>query len=99
LYLSQSNFGLAKEDVQSARDLLAELQTGSNDEVLAQAVTRLDLALSNLPAFPVVASGDLEIAWQILMTGKVMVTPTPTPTANGTPNPEPTLELTTTATP
>jgi TolA-binding protein len=99
LYLAQSNFGLAKEDVQSARDLVAELQTGSNDEVLAQAVTRLDLALSNLPAFPVVASGDLEIAWQILMTGKVMVTATPELTATGTPSPEPTLELTATATP
>jgi len=99
LYLAQSNFGLAKEDVQSARDLLSELNSGSNDEVLAQVITRLDLALGNLPEFPVVASGDLEIAWQILMTGKVMVTATPESTATGTVSPEPTLELTATATP
>lgn len=99
LYLAQSNFGLAKVDVQSARDLLLELQTGSGDEVLAQAATRLDLALSNLPEFPVVASGDLEIAWQILMTGKTTATVIPEPTSIGTPSPEPALELTVTATP
>ncbi|MFN3490676.1 MAG: hypothetical protein ACK40V_00480 [Anaerolineales bacterium] len=81
LYLSQSNFGLAQADVQSARDLLFELSIETNDEVLKQVVSRLDLALGNLPQFPVVASGDLEIAWQILMTGNQAnaVTPTPTP--------------------
>lgn len=80
LYLSQSNFGLAKEDVQRARDLLFELQTQTGDEVLTQVVARLDLALGNLPQFPVVASGDLEIAWQILMTGEASVIPTSTST-------------------
>jgi hypothetical protein len=96
LYLAQSNFGLAKADVQSARDLLAELQAEKNDAVLAQAISRLDLALGNLPDFPVVASGDLEIAWQILMSGDVPPTPTPVPP---TATPEPTLEATPTATP
>ena len=99
LYLAQSNFGLAKEDVQSARDLLAELQSQSGDEAQAQAISRLDSALNNLPAFPVVASGDLEIAWQILMTGNVAPTATlePSPTISATV--EPTLEVTVTATP
>ena len=97
LFLAQSNFGLAKEDVQSARDLLVELQTDSDDEILAQAVKRLDAALSNLPAFPVVASGDLEIAWQILMTGEVPATSTPEPTSTDTPAPA--LPPETTATP
>lgn len=100
LYLAQSNFGLAKEDVQSARDLLAELQSQSGDDAQAQAISRLDSALSNLPAFPVVASGDLEIAWQILMTGKVSAptaTPEPSPTISATA--EPTLKVTITATP
>jgi hypothetical protein len=96
LYLAQSNFGLAKTDVQTARDLLAELQAEKNDAVLAQAIARLDLALGNLPDFPVVASGDLEIAWQILMSGNVPPTPTPVPP---TATPEPTLEVTPTATP
>lgn len=80
LYLSQSNFGLAQEDVQSARDVLFALQTETNDAVLSEVVSRLDLALSNLPQFPVVASGDLEIAWQILMTGEANAVATSTPT-------------------
>lgn len=104
LYLAQSNFGLAEIDVQSARDLLSELQAESNDDTLPQAITRLDLALGNLPDFPVVASGDLEIAWQILMSGNAPVTPTmifsPTPAAletyTPTPLPPPTVEVTVT---
>lgn len=99
LYLAQSNFGLAKEDVQSARDVLAELEIESSDELLIQAIARLDLALGNLPSFPVVASGDLEIAWQILMTGEVTATVTVEPTSASTSTPEPTLEVTATATP
>ncbi|MCC6298973.1 MAG: helix-hairpin-helix domain-containing protein [Anaerolineales bacterium] len=99
LYLAQSNFGLAKEDVQSARDILSELEAQSNDEVLSQAIARLDLALGNLPDFPVVASGDLEIAWQILMTGHAAVTATAEPTPTTTVTPQPTLEVTVTATP
>jgi hypothetical protein len=91
LYLAQSNFGLAKLDVQAARDLLAELQAANNDELLLQVISRLDLAIGNLPDFPVVASGDLEIAWQILMSGKAPVIPTvtftPTPAALETSTP------------
>ncbi|MEK6751955.1 MAG: helix-hairpin-helix domain-containing protein [Chloroflexota bacterium] len=98
LYLAQSNFGLAKIDVQSTRDLLAELQAETNDEILMQAITRLDLALGNLPDFPVVASGDLEIAWQILMSGEAPVistaTPTPIPTALESSTPTVTVEPT-----
>jgi hypothetical protein len=95
LYLAQSNFGLAKSDVQTARDLLAELQSEKRDAALAQAVTRLDLVLGNLPDFPVVASGDLEIAWQILISGDLPPTPTPIP-PTATPTPVPTLEATAT---
>lgn len=98
LYLAQSNFGLAKADVQTARDLLAELQAEKGDAALAQAIARIDLALGNLPEFPVVASGDLEIAWQILISGNVPPTPTPTPVPP-TATPEPTAEVTPTATP
>jgi len=104
LYLAQSNFGLAKIDVQSAHDLLTELQAETKEEILSQVITRLDLALNNLPDFPVVASGDLEIAWQILMSGNVPVIPTatftPTPaameTSTPTPLPPPTSEATAT---
>lgn len=92
LYLAQSNFGLAKEDLQSARDALADLQSEKDDAALAQAIARLDLALSNLPDFPIVASGDLEIAWQILMSGKPIAASTPTPTI--IPTETPTVEST-----
>src|SRR5258706_43659 len=95
LYLAQSNFGSAKQDVQSARDLLVELQTETEDPLLDMAIERLDLTLGNLPAFPVVAAGDLEIAWQLLITGEapppvtpqILSTFTPIPQTTGTPTP------------
>ncbi len=95
LYLAQSNFGSAKQDVQSARDLLVELQTETKDPLLDMAIERLDLTLGNLPAFPVVAAGDLEIAWQLLMTGEapppvtpqILSTFTPIPQTTGTSTP------------
>ena len=89
LYLAQSNFGLAKVDVQSARDLLFELQTETGDDMLLRVIARLDLALGNLPAFPVVASGDLEIAWQILMGGGTPMITAPEPTLGATPTATP----------
>jgi cell division protein FtsB len=105
LYLAQSNFGFAKQDVQSARDILAELksdaptyQVAALDAILA----RLDLALGNLPAFPVIAAGDVDIAWQLMMLGlpesAADVPPTATPVPP-TVTPAPTLEITPTATP
>jgi hypothetical protein len=99
LYLAQSNFGLAREDVKSARDLLIALHAETKDKVLELAIARLDLALENLPAFPVVAAGDLEIAWQILMSGEAPATSTPEPITISTPAVEPSLEMTPTATP
>lgn len=86
LYLAQSNFGLAKTDVQTARDLMFELENETDDAILSQAIVRLDMALGNLPDFPVVASGDLEIAWQILISGNA---PAPTATTTSTPTPAP----------
>lgn len=70
LYLSQSNYGLARQDVQSARDLLVELVNNSPDgdrSKLTEAINRLDLTLTNLPAFPVIAVDDLDIAWHLLV--------------------------------
>lgn len=84
----QSNFGLARQDVQIARDLLASVRPDAPDVIareLDAVIPRLDLALSNLPDFPVPASDDLDIAWQILLSGLPPVTPvvseTPTPMA------------------
>ena len=70
LYLSQSNFGTARQDVMAARDLLQSLlsenptkEADTMESVLAQ----LDLALGNLPAFPVIAADDVDIAWLLLV--------------------------------
>jgi hypothetical protein len=95
LSMYQSNFGLARQDVQIARDLLAEVQPVSDqDEAkeLDAVILRLDMTLSNLPDFPVAASDDLDIAWQILLGGlpkvtpTVSVTPSPALTASSTPD-------------
>jgi len=95
LYLSQSNFGLAKIDVQSARSILAELLTDAPSyqvDALNQIIGRLDLALGNLPAFPIIAVDDVDIAWQLLMMGLpeseadivATLTPLPLPTLTST---------------
>jgi hypothetical protein len=95
LSMYQSNFGLAKQDVQIARDLLATVQSDAPEPLgdeLDAVVQRLDMTLSNLPNFPVAASDDLDIAWQILLAGLPQATPssieTPTPatTLSATPN-------------
>ncbi|HSL46492.1 MAG TPA: hypothetical protein VK897_23870 [Anaerolineales bacterium] len=94
LFMYQSNFGLARQDVQIARDLLGTMRpdapetlAGELDEVLL----RLDLTLSNLPNFPVAASDDLDIAWQVLLSGLPEATPTitatPTPVDAASPTP------------
>ncbi len=108
LFLGQSNFGLARQDVQSARDLLAGLakqapayQVRALDEIVA----RLELALGNLPDRPVFAADDLEIAWGLLvqgLPGEAEATPTPSLAASGafsaTITASPTITATLTAT-
>lgn len=70
LYLSQSNYGLAEQDLRQASDLLSDLRNAllpTNIEALDAVLWRLDLAMENLPAFPVIAVDDLDIAWQLLI--------------------------------
>ena len=88
LFMYQSNFGLARQDVQIARDLLTTVQQDARETLageLEAVILRLDMTLSNLPNFPVAASDDLDIAWQILLSGLPEATPTvsPTPTPVG----------------
>lgn len=106
LFLSQSNFGLARVDVQTTRDLLAELLVDAPTyqvDALNQIIMRLDLALGNLPAFPVIAVDDVDIAWQLLITGlpesEADVIPTFTPPAAPTVDPASTFTPTLEATP
>jgi hypothetical protein len=104
LFLYQSNFGLARSDIQAARNVLAGMQPTapeSKQTDLTEALFRLDLAIKNLPEFPVAASDDLDIAWQILMDGyPVMSTATLTalPTASPEGTATPFLDLTATPT-
>ena len=103
LFMYQSNFGLAKQDVQTARDLLATVRPDVPEALaddLDAVLLRLDLTLSNLPDFPVAASDDLDIAWQILLGGLPQPQPTipvtPTPEITSTPTPQVTIEPTAT---
>jgi hypothetical protein len=105
LFMYQSNFGLARQDVQIAHDLLVTVQPTAPEDFaddLAEVINRLDLTLSNLPGFPVAASDDLDIAWQILLAGLPEVqaapaTATPAPAeVISTPTPVPMLEPTAT---
>ena len=100
LFLYQSNFGLAKQDAQSARDILAGLQAAAPEGLtadLTEANFRLDLVLKNLPDFPVAASDDLDLAWQVLVEG--IPQQTPAPTESGTAKPTPIESATPTPTP
>jgi uncharacterized coiled-coil protein SlyX len=106
LFMYQSNFGLAKQDVQTARDVLAEVQPSAPEELaadLSEVLLRLDMTLSNLPTFPVAASDDLDIAWIILLGGMPQAestsTPTLVPTLEATPTLVPTLDATPTLVP
>jgi hypothetical protein len=97
LFMYESNFGLARQDVQIARDLLAKIQPDAPQPLgneLEAVVERLDMTLANLPDFPVAASDDLDIAWQILLSGL----PQATPTVIGTLIPAGTLSVTPNAT-
>lgn len=102
LYLYESNFGLARLDVQAARDLLLSLQTDiptEKNDTLQEVITRLDLALDNLPTFPVIAVDDVDIAWQLLVNGLPDL-PASTPLPDSvTETPLPAEEVTPTVTP
>lgn len=109
LFMYQSNFGLARQDIQIAHDLLATVQEDAPNSLasdLKEVVRRLDLVLSDLPNFPVAASDDLNVAWQILLLGlpeagtgtsvagtpPPTTTPFPTPGATFAPTPQVTVE-------
>lgn len=69
LYIIQRNFGLAERDVRAAREILVEIRATAPNfrtETMQSVLTRLDLALENLPNTPNLADDDLEVAWQVL---------------------------------
>jgi uncharacterized coiled-coil protein SlyX len=101
LFMYQSNFGLAEQDVRSARDLLAMIRSDAPESLaddLDAVLLRLDMVLSNLPNFPVTASNDLDVAWQLLLGRVPQSQPngsvTPTPELTSTPAPQATIQPT-----
>lgn len=104
--LFANNLGSAQTDIQAAHDLLTNLESLVPDyqtSALQSIVGRLELALGNLPKSPVLASDDLEIAWQLLQQGlPAEAGLTPAPTGSLTPAAQlsgPSGQTTTTPTP
>ena len=109
-YLSQSNNGLAYQDIQAAIAVLQEIPSSASLETVnavGEVVSYLKDAETDLPASPVIANDKLVISWQILsayLQGKVYTpvpTQTPTPVLESTPTQIliPTATLTSTNTP
>jgi hypothetical protein len=72
LNLIQNNAGLARQDIEAARQLLFRLREEvpeDHKQIVTLWVQRLELALANLKDAPVVAATDLEIAWSLLGAG------------------------------
>ncbi len=69
LYISQNNFGLARQDVASAYEVIEALNSNSQTDT-AQPYTailsQLDSALLNLPSIPISANTEIEGAWNNL---------------------------------
>jgi hypothetical protein len=105
LFMFQSNFGLARQDVKTARDVLMMTRRDAPEDLvddLNEVIRRLDLVLNALPNFPVAARDDLDVAWQILLLGLPQAqidsdgtaVPTLTPPATPAATFTPTLEVT-----
>ncbi len=81
-YMAQNNFGLAKQDTQTALGMLKELSASlpaAQAASVQEAAGYLESALAGLPDRPVVVNAQLETAWQVLLGYTATATPTPTP--------------------
>ncbi len=91
LFLSENNLGLAAAELSAARALLLDLQQQApahQKSAIDVILRRLQMAAGNLPASPILATEDLEIAWQLLQVG-LPILETPAPLAGATPAPTP----------
>lgn len=73
LYLLQNNLGLAEEDILAAREILLVIEEAASSEDqqerLAAWIDRLEGVADALPQTPRMASIDLEIVWNRMVTG------------------------------
>ncbi len=104
LYMVESNFGLAVDDVRAARDVIARLQQDAPElqqKTLLDWTQRLERTIQDLPGSPVTAANNLEQTWALMAAGlpaqpgstalegqKATPTPSATPFA-GTTTPQP----------
>ena len=92
LYLAQSNYGMARQDLSTAFSLLDEYideAPADTQDFLQMVVDRIEMAIFNLPSYPVVAANDVQIAWQYLVDDNDPSSPVNIPlyTSSATPTP------------
>lgn len=71
-FLLHDNYGLAEDELKSARETLLSLQNNLSGDQLAYLVGILDLVdqmISDLPTQPTLAANKLQIAWQLAFSG------------------------------
>ena len=72
--LLHNNYGLAQDDLQSAIELLSSLQGKVSDmqkDRVSTVIQHLEATSDHLPNSPRLASNELEIAWQILISEEI----------------------------
>ncbi len=72
LFLVQDNYGLAKQELTLADDLLNTLllsATNEQENMILLWDARLNLAIGHLPDNPILANDDLEILWTMMANG------------------------------
>jgi hypothetical protein len=72
LMIDQNDPGLAKQDLAAAKTMLAAIEKGAPASVvdtLGGLNDRIDLALAELPDYPALATSDVDILWQMLLSG------------------------------
>lgn len=95
-YLLHANYGFAEDQLIAAQGLLVSLEEHLNSWQRLQALeiaSAIEGAIADLPDQPSLASGKVELAWQLALRGfhtqDLQGTPSPTPKDSTTPTPTP----------
>lgn len=98
-FLLHDNYGLAEDQLAAAQQILLEMEEKLDDWQRVQALDLLNLlegVMADLPNQPALASGKLELAWQLALLGfqalpvnNLKATPSPTQGESITPTPTP----------
>jgi len=98
-FLLHDNYGLAEDQLAAVQQILLEMEEKLDDSQRVQALDLLNLieeVMTDLPNQPALASGKLELAWQLALLGfqdlpakDLQITPSPTQGESITPTPTP----------